>query len=71
MPRTVNDAPLTARAARERLAVRHQPYWRAIEAGAAIGYRKGVTGGVWLVRVGDSTAGGGSVQVSAQRHPRP
>ena len=59
MPRAVNDAPLTTRAARERLASRHQPYWRAIEAGAALGYRKGTTGGVWLVRVGDPTAGGG------------
>src|SRR6478609_9264184 len=59
MPRTVNDAPLTTRAARDRLAVKHQPYWRAIEAGAAIGYRKGATGGVWLARVADPTAGGG------------
>lgn len=59
MPRTVNDAPLTTRAARERLAVRHKPYWRAIEAGAAIGYRKGTTCGVWLARIADPTAGGG------------
>jgi integrase len=67
MPRTVNDAPLTTRAARERLAVRHQPYWRGIEAGAAIGYRKGTTGGVWLVRVGDPTAGGGYRQAALGR----
>ncbi len=67
MPRTVNDAPLTTRAARERLAVRHQPYWRAIEAGAAIGYRKGATGGVWLVRVADPTAGGGYRQAAIGR----
>lgn len=46
MPRTVNDAPLTTRAARERLAARHQPYWRAIEAGAAMGYRKAAMGGM-------------------------
>jgi integrase len=59
MSRSVNDAPLTTRAARERLAVRHQPYWRAIESGAAVGYRKGTAGGVWLVRVADPTAGGG------------
>jgi integrase len=59
MPRTVNDAPLTTRASRDRLPVRHPPYWRAIEAGAAIGYRKGRTGGVWLVRVTDPSAGGG------------
>src|SRR5580693_5418624 len=67
MPRTVNDAPLTTRAARERLDVRHQPYWRAIEAGAAIGYRKGAMGGVWLVRVGDPTAGGGYRQAALGR----
>ncbi len=67
MPRTVNDAPLTTRAARERLAVRHQPYWRGIEAGAAIGYRKGATGGVWLVRIGDPTAGGGYRQAALGR----
>jgi integrase len=59
MPRSVADAPLTTRAARERLVVRHQPYWRGIEAGAAIGFRKGKMGGVWMVRVQDASAGGG------------
>ncbi len=67
MPRTVNDAPLTTRAARERLAARHQPYWRAIEAGAAVGYRKGAMGGVWLVRVADPAAGGGYRQSALGR----
>src|SRR5580658_1994190 len=67
MPRTVNDAPLTTRAARERLAGRHQPYWRGIEAGAALGYRKGSTGGVWLVRVADPSAGGGYRQAALGR----
>jgi integrase len=67
MPRTVNDAPLTTRAARERLAVRHQPYWRAIEAGAAMGYRKGAMGGVWMVRIADPTAGGGYRQAALGR----
>ncbi len=59
MPRATEDAPLTTRAARERLAARHKPYWRGLAAGAAVGYRKGTTGGVWLVRVTDPTAGGG------------
>jgi integrase len=59
MPREVQDTPMTTRAARERLAVRHQPYWKGIDAGAAIGYRKGRTGGAWLVRVVDPAAGGG------------
>jgi hypothetical protein len=67
MPRSVADAPLTTRAARERLAARHQPYWRGIEAGAAIGYRKGSTGGVWLVRLADPAAGGGYRQSTLGR----
>jgi len=62
MPRSVNNTPMTTRAARERLGARHQPYWRAIEAGAAIGYRKGSAGGVWLVRMADPSAGGGNRQ---------
>lgn len=67
MPRSVNDAPLTTRAARERLAKRHQPYWRGLEAGAALGYRKGSTGGVWLVRIADPSAGGGYRQAAIGR----
>jgi integrase len=64
MPRSVKDTPLTTRAARERLAARHQPYWRGMGAGAALGYRKGATAGVWLVRVTDPSAGGGYRQAS-------
>ena len=67
MPRTTSDVPLTTRAARERLLARHQPYWRGIDAGAAIGYRKGRTGGVWLARIADPTAGGGYRQTSLGR----
>ena len=67
MPRTVNDTPMTTRAARDRLAMRHQPYWRAIEAGAAVGYRKGSAGGVWLVRIADPSAGGGYRQSALGR----
>ncbi|MGD0109444.1 MAG: site-specific integrase [Rhodopila sp.] len=67
MPRSVADAPLTTRAARERLAPRHQPYWRGMEAGAALGYRKGITAGMWLVRVADPSAGGGYRQASLGR----
>jgi len=58
MPRSVADAPITTKAARERLVVRHQPYWRGLGAGAALGYRKGTTAGVWLVRVRDLSVGG-------------
>lgn len=67
MPRTVTDTPLTTRAARERLVVRHQAYWRGIEAGAALGYRKGATGGQWLVRLADPAAGGGYRQAALGR----
>lgn len=67
MPRSVADAPLTTRAARERLAARHQPYWRGLEAGAAMGYRKGSTAGVWLARIVDPSVGGGYRQVSLGR----
>jgi integrase len=67
MPRPVADAPITTRAARERLPERHQPYWRGLGAGAALGYRKGSTAGVWLVRVADPSAGGGYRQVSLGR----
>ena len=51
MPRTTADAPLTTRSARDRLAVRREPYWRGIEAGIALGYRRGTQGGNWLARV--------------------
>ena len=40
MPRQTEDQPITTRAARERLAARAEPYWRSLDAGAAIGYRK-------------------------------
>jgi integrase len=51
MSRTTDDAEITTRAARERLQVRHDPYWRGIEGGLALGYRKGVRGGVWMARL--------------------
>ena len=54
MPRTTADAPLTTRAARERLATRKEPYWRGIENGIALGYRRGAAGAAWLVRVLDA-----------------
>ena len=50
MARTVKDAKLDTRAARGRLPVQHEPYWRAIVRGSHLGYRKGKRGGVWLAR---------------------
>jgi integrase len=51
MSRSTEDAPITLRAARERLPKRHEPYWRTIEGGLALGYRKGTRGGVWFARL--------------------
>ena len=46
MPRTAKDTDITTRAARERCDARHEPHWRSIDAGAALGYRRGATAGV-------------------------
>ena len=51
MSRSTDDAEFTTRTARDRLAARHEPYWRTIEGGLALGYRKGPRGGVWLARL--------------------
>jgi integrase len=59
MARTVRDAKLDSRAAREKLA-QGQRFWRALDPGLHIGYRKGATGGKWLARY---YAGDGSYHV--------
>lgn len=50
MAKTVRDARLDTRAARARLRICGKPYWRAVDPGTHLGYRKGKTGGRWLVR---------------------
>lgn len=51
MPRTVRDARLDTRAARERLP-RERYHWRTVAVGIALGYRRGKAGyGTWTVRV--------------------
>ena len=50
MARTVRDAKLDTRAARLRLEIRPEPYWRAFEKGLALGYRRRANGGTWLAR---------------------
>jgi hypothetical protein len=50
MARRVKDRNLDSRDARRRLKASGKPYWRAIGKGLHIGYRKGKTGGVWVVR---------------------
>jgi integrase len=48
MPKTVNEAPLTTRSARAKLAA--GLHWRSFDPEVHLGYRKGKSGGVWLVR---------------------
>ena len=51
MPRQVRDANLETRAARGRLKVQHKPYFRLIEPGLHLGYRKLAAGpGMWIAR---------------------
>src|SRR5262249_31039979 len=50
MARTVREASLGARSARLRLAVQTKPYWRVIEQGLHLGYRRRATGGTWVAR---------------------
>jgi hypothetical protein len=50
MARTVRDANLETRTARLRLPIRTEPYWRGLEKGFALGYRRRIRGGTWLGR---------------------
>lgn len=50
MARTVRDAKLESRTARLALKPSGKPYYRAIDEGLHIGYRKGQTGGKWVLR---------------------
>jgi integrase len=51
VPRKVRDSSLESRSARSRLPVRHKPYFRLIEPGLHLGYRKLTSGpGTWIKR---------------------
>ena len=50
MARTVREASLATRSARLRLSINTKPYWRVIEQGLHLGYRRRATGGTWIVR---------------------
>ena len=50
MARTVRDAKLETRTARVSLKAAGKPYFRAIDQGLHLGYRKGKAGGVWVMR---------------------
>jgi integrase len=50
MARTLKDAKLDTRAARQRLKQQREPHWRSLSEGLAVGYRKGAKGGTWIGR---------------------
>ncbi len=50
MGRSVKEAPITTRTSRARLKVAKAPYWRALDHGVHLGYRKNKNGGVWIAR---------------------
>ncbi len=51
MAKTVRDFKLDSPAARSRLKASGKPYYRSIDTGLHLGYRKGKTGGRWVVRI--------------------
>ena len=56
MARTIRDTNLETRTARSRLKARGKPYYRSIEPGLHLGYRKSLSGaGKWIARhyIGD------------------
>lgn len=50
MARTVRDVSLGTRTARLQLAVSSKPYYRAIDEGLHLGYRRNKVGGKWVMR---------------------
>jgi len=52
MARLARDAKIDNREARSKLSARHEPYWRLIEKGFYLGYRKGKKkkAGTWIAR---------------------
>jgi integrase len=53
MARTVRNAKIDSRSARQKLARRREPHWTVLVEGCALGYRKGVNGGTWIGRFRD------------------
>lgn len=58
MARTIRDTNLDSRDARNRLPVRGKPYYRIIDEGLHIGYRKGKKARKWVARIYDTTKNG-------------
>jgi integrase len=51
MPRTVRDTNLSTRTTRLKLKARAKPYYRGLDHGLHLGYRRGRDGGRWVIRV--------------------
>jgi integrase len=50
MARTVRERDISSKAKRDGLKPTGKPYWRAIDEGLHVGYRKGLTAGKWVLR---------------------
>jgi integrase len=50
MSKTVRERKLDSPAARAKLKASGKPYWRAIDTGTHLGYRRGLTSGKWVLR---------------------
>jgi integrase len=50
MARLVRHTVLETRTSRSKLKPRAKPYWRSLDPGLHLGYRKGKNGGAWVVR---------------------
>src|SRR6185312_8753298 len=53
MARTTQESNIQSPTARARLPMRTEPYYRSLQRGLAVGYRRGVHGGSWLARLRD------------------
>jgi integrase len=51
MARTIRDQRLDSKEARKKLKPSGKPYWRLLDEGVHFGYRKGQSGGKWVVRL--------------------
>jgi integrase len=50
MSKTVRERTMDSAAARAKLKASGKPYWRCIDPGMHLGYRKGLSGGKWVLR---------------------
>lgn len=50
VPKTIREKKLDSASARAKLKPSGKPYWRSIDGGLHLGYRKGLKGGKWAIR---------------------